>query len=311
MNNKVEVLWSGGFDSTFMLCFLARNTKSLVQPYYLDIDRSIRRDERSSLSVLQKVMRRFPELNNIRSVKIVPQKFFVPGNDVVSAWNKYSGEPYKIGGQQKFISEFSKKHIGIAWGQERYFDTPGHMTRLLLEKGNWKFTSDGVGYFDKDVCDKDVFVLFGNLVCPIAKFSERMMWEKIIEWGYRDIFRHIKFCYYPIDGKPCGMCIPCQVKMRQKMDFLFDGNAVRRYEVYNHLKQNDRCCLDSVDKKDIALDVGNILLSDLFFMYFSPLYLKSWETRLGGKDNFLYRSFCLKVKKLISLYEDYFNQLLN
>ena len=58
------------------------------------------------------------------------------------------------------------------------------------------------------------------------------MLRNIKEWGYDDVMRNIWFCYYPVNGKPCGRCRPCQQKMECGMDWLLPPEAHRRYRRY-------------------------------------------------------------------------------
>lgn len=308
-NNKdrIEVLFSGGFDSTFMLCLLARTKNVTIQPYYLDIRRHIRNEERRAVRNILAALQKKQDLKaKILPVKIVNPDFFVPSCDVEQAWRKFKDKPYVIGGQQRYLAEFAKVHPGICWGQERYLETPGHMTRLLLDKGNWKFTDDGVGYFTKEDCDPDVFLLFGNLTAPVAKYSEPMMWDKVKEWGYEDVFRHIRFCYYLMDGKPCGMCLPCQVKLKQRMDFLFTKDAILRGNVMRDLLANENVVQCSMDF-DFGKRKKFFTVSELFMMYQNPAFKKDTIRGVVGKDDFL----LLEVQNMIDSYIDYFDGLLN
>lgn len=46
------------------------------------------------------------------------------------------------------------------------------------------------------------------------------MLKIIRKWGYEDVMKHIWFCHAPINGKPCGFCHPCEVKMESSMEWL-------------------------------------------------------------------------------------------
>ena len=305
--DKIEILFSGGFDSTFMLCLLARTKTIPIQPYYLDIKRHIRNDERRAIKNIINVLQKKTDLKaKILPVKFIDQKYFVPSDDVQQAWEKYKDLPYEIGGQQRYLAEFSKIHHGICWGQERYLETPGHMTRLLMDKGNWKFTNDGVGYFTKEDCDPDVFLLFGNLIAPVAKYSEPMMWSKIKEWGYEDVFKHIRFCYYPVDGKPCGMCLPCQVKLKQKMDFLFTKESIQNGKVMRDLLDMEKLMQKSLYMSNFQKSCL-FKISELFMMYRNSVVKQNFIRGIVGNDDTL----LLKVESIICSYTNYFDSLLN
>jgi len=306
MKNRIEVLWTGGWDSTFMLCLLAKTKNVDIQPYYIDIERQIRKEEKKAIQTIYKILKKKKDLKgNILPCKFVPVKYTKPDEDVLNSFFKFRGKPYEIGGQYKYIAQFAKTHPGICWGQERYLETPGHMTRLLQDKGSWKFDSDGVGYFIKEDCDPDVFNLFGNLRCPIAKYSEPMMWEKIKEWGYEDVFQNIRFCYYPIDGKPCGMCYYCETKRKQKMDFLFSKEALILGDAIQEIKSQ---------AKSLAVgnnDPFNKPLDYYFMFYKNPTFREDCLKNIVGDDESDDFVQIIKEKEFdskVSLYRNYFDK---
>ena len=239
MSKKIEVLWSGGWDSTFMLLKLAREY-DVIQPYYILFNRPGQEHE---LEAIRKISERIKAQEEIKC-NILPV-IYVKKEDILEplwlrrCWEKYKDEPYAVASQYLTLAAFAMQHKGIAVGQERYYETPGQMTRLMYEKGHMRFTRDGVGYFDKSGCQKDVYALFGNAVYPVALFSELMMKEKAEEWGWQDIMGHSWFCYYPVYGKPCGLCGPCRVKIRQRMDFLFSEDNLKAGMVFNYINANN------------------------------------------------------------------------
>ena len=301
--NKIEVLWSGGWDSTFMLCYLAKTfPNAIIQPYYLNIDRPIQKQELQSIRKIFKLLKTKKDLKaKILSPKIVEQKFLSPDKDVCSSYSKLCVKPYNVGGQYKFIAQFAKSHPGICWGQERYFETPGHLTSLFHDKGNIKFDIHQIGYFVKEDCDNDVFTIFGNLSCPIMHFSELMMLEKIKEWHYEDIFKLISFCYFPIDNEPCGICYYCETKHKQNMTMLFSDKALARKKVYDFLQLNS-----------ISLFPNDSFLKDFtiakaFHLYQSDTYKKSYLSSF--KEIEILTSVESKINNIILLYKDYFDNL--
>lgn len=238
-NKKIEILWSGGWDSTFMLCKLMREYDE-IQPYYILFNRD---GEEYELKAIQNILNTI-SLHKEIQCNILPVIYIKSDNIKIPSWlykcwEKYSKEPYEVSSQYLTFAAFAFKHKGIAVGQERYYEIPGHMTRLMYEKGHMKFTPDGVGYFNPKDCQKEVYALFGNAIYPISLYSELMMKEKIEEWGYKDIIKHIHFCYHPINGFPCGMCGPCRVKIKQHMDFLFKPENLKNGMVCNYIYKNN------------------------------------------------------------------------
>ena len=247
---KIEILWSGGWDSTFMLCKLAHEY-DIIQPYYIIFHRL---GEEYEIEAIKKIFICFSNHKEISCV--IKPVIFIPIEEIIvpnwlrSCWNKFKEKPYRVAEQYLFLAAFAMNHKGIAIGQERYYETPGHMTRLLYEKGHMKFTSDGVGYFNPKDCHKDIYALFGNAIYPVSLFSELMMKEKAEEWNCMDIMNCSHFCYEPIYGKPCGMCGPCKIKLRQHMDFLFHSDIVDAGLTLNYLKNNNL-----VDSQGVPLHI--------------------------------------------------------
>lgn len=234
---RIELLWSGGWDSTFMLCKLAREYDR-IQPYYIKFGRPGQAEEMDAMDRITKALAAHREIAcEVMPVKIVPDdEIHVPGW-LASCWEQFRGEPYKVGHQYLWLAAFAMGHKGIAVGQERYYETPGHLTRLMYELGHMKWTKEGVGYFDRRDCDKRVFALYGNAVYPVSLFSEPMMKEKAEEWGLMDVMRESRFCYHPINGVPCGICVPCRTKIRQHMDFLLSDDSRKRFYICEALER--------------------------------------------------------------------------
>ena len=271
MGKRIEMLWSGGWDSTFMLCKLLREYDE-VQPYYIRFGRTNEEYEVKAIREIINLVQGHKEIQ----CKLLPVKFVDVKNIVIpkwlfDIWEKYTGEPYSVSKQYLFLAAFAMKHKGIAVGQERYYKTPGHLTRFMYEKGHMKFTDDGTGYFDKKDCDRDAYALFGNAVYPVCLDSELMMRDKAQAWGMMDIMGKSWFCYHPVNGKPCGMCGPCKVKMKQHMDFLFDKfyfncSLVLNYLYHSGLKAKDGMSFAVLFEVYIR-DVRSRFLSNKYLQY--------------------------------------------
>lgn len=300
---RIEILWTGGLDSTFMLCLLARKYNAEIQPYYLEIERSVRKDEHYALRHIYDRLKDKKDLKaTILPVRFVKQKHFMPSDEVTASYRKFAGEPYTLGDQQRYLAEFAKNHKGICWGQEPFFENTGHITRLLKEKGKLKVDADGTSYLDESDSDPDAYRLFGNLRCPIYGYSNPAMWEKIREWGYEDVFEHMRFCYHPIDGRPCGICHKCNEKIRQEMTFLFSEEALKRYRVYETLKRKNGL------KPSVVIQNKVFGFDELFWMYVSSNY-KAFRFEFFSRSG-SGKSFFEDVDATLSFYASYFDGLL-
>ena len=236
-----ELLWTGGWDSTFRLCQLARMEGVEVQPYYLTLPRPGYEEELKRIPLLWDLLQKHPK----RRATILPVKYIdrddlpIPP-EIEEAWQKFRDAPYELGGQYRRIAVFARSHPGIELGQERYYKKLGHLRKLLIEKGHMRLTPDQTGYFVKEDCDPDVWLLFGNLRLPICELHEPQMAKMVHRWGFDDVMSHVWFCYTPVNGEPCGLCVPCLTKHKNGMYKLLNGEAIQRAAVYRQLERDPR-----------------------------------------------------------------------
>lgn len=96
---------------------------------------------------------------------------------------------------------------------------------------------DGIGYLDKEKSSNEGKLVLGNFRYPIIEKTEKQMLNIIKQEKYEEIMKHIWFCHRPIDGKPCGICHPCCVKVESGMEFLLPQEAIKRYRKSKKLEK--------------------------------------------------------------------------
>ena len=229
--DKIEMLWSGGWDSTYMLCMEARKPIT-IRPYYIVFHRPGEKEERSAIFRIFKKIKQHKEFKaRILPVKFIDKEVIKVPDEIKRVFYKFRPD-YSLGGQYLQLSSFALQHEGIYLGQERFYENPGHLTKLLYDKGKLTFDNNQVGYLDKTCSDEDVFLLFGHYRFPIALKNELMMVDDAKRLGFIDIMDESWFCYYPTkDGKPCGTCLPCITKYNQHMYDRLPLEALARAEV--------------------------------------------------------------------------------
>ena len=236
-----ELLWTGGFDSTFRLCQLAREADVEIQPYYLKLPRPGWEMELKTISLIWNLLQKHPKRRAVIDpvIYVDLEELTVPP-EIKAAWIKFRDPPYELGAQYQYIAVFARKHPGIEIGQERYYKKLGHLRKLLLEKGHMKLSHDQVGYFAQNDCDPAIWDLFGNLRLPICELHEPQMAKMIHRWGFEDIMSHVWFCYTPVNGEPCGMCVPCLTKHKNGMYKVLPPEAIARANLYKRLEKDKR-----------------------------------------------------------------------
>jgi len=241
MENIKHILWSGGWDSTFMLCKMAREQNISIQPHYMILkDSKITFIELKRMYIIRKLLK---EKTDIKAEILKPivhkaQSYNEIDEKILKSFSNLIRQ-YRLGAQYLYFTYIANKFPGIALGQENYYRKPGKMNIIIREKGNIQFSEDGVGYLPKNI-DSDIYCILGNYTFPIFQLSEMQMLEMVKEWGYEDIMKYIWFCYEPLDNQPCGICYTCCGKMSANMFNLFPDKALLRYMIYKELEQKDK-----------------------------------------------------------------------
>lgn len=233
--NLHSVLFTGGLDSAYRLCQLAQDEKAVVQPVYImfpDDGHPHKRPELKREIEAQDRILGYIRSNPGTKAKFLPMKRIhrdeVPKDErVMGLETELSG--YRFGWQYLYIAMLARWMPGLELCHETL---PEEM--LCGEVG---FVGEGFRRKIDVSSTKDIFVvLFGNLVWPILGVSRQQMLSDLKRWKYDKVLGHVWFCYWSIDGNPCGICDNCVVKIQEGLEFLFPAEAVKRYYVFRVCK---------------------------------------------------------------------------
>ena len=234
----VEILWTGGWDSTFRMVELSRMDVR-VKPIYLHGDNRLSEVyERRAMDDILKALRRreetIAEILDVEDVNIAD----IPANkEITDAYNVLHKDT-GLGSQHEYLARFAAIHPGIELGHELGVSQEGHLTKALNKWCHMEPNPEGSGYiFVKEKSTREGNLVLGNFTYSIMDKTEKDMAELIKEWGYDDIMCMTWFCHSPINGSPCGVCHPCQVKLGSGMDFLLPYSAVRRNRKFKKYKK--------------------------------------------------------------------------
>lgn len=236
---KYRLLWTGGWDSSFRLCQLSRIEGADVQPVYIHHpQRPSSGLEQQAMSKILKAVRLKKETKAlIRDVEIVEYfSISVPGY-IDEAYERLCQRFPKLGGQYRWIAAYAALYPGIELGEEHYYSVPGTLYSIFNAAGGLKFDENGYGYLPSDIADTDIAAIFSNYSYPIARYREVDMRQLIEEWHYEDIMRHIWFCQQLLNDKPCGVCVPCRLKMRAGMAHLLSAAAKRNFKIFSYIQE--------------------------------------------------------------------------
>ena len=228
--NYYSVLFTGGLDSTYRLCQLARNEEAVVQPVYIVFP--VRPELKREIEAQNKILEYICNHPNTKA-KFLPirriQRDDIPKDQRIL---DLEGElaKYNFGWQYLYIALLAKWEPGLELCHETL--PPDLMDKkVVFEK------KGGNLYIDIQKTDPLFAELFKNLVWPIMDISRKKMVTDLKEWGYDGILKLIWFCYESVNGKPCGFCDNCRKKIEDGLKDLFDKDAIHRYLIYIFIRQ--------------------------------------------------------------------------
>ncbi|MBN2264981.1 MAG: hypothetical protein JW775_04120 [Candidatus Aminicenantes bacterium] len=234
----VNVLWTGGLDSSFRMVQLSR-LDVRAQPYYVSDDRESEPFELNAIKRVTEDIKAHPgTIFQLLPLIIVPRRQIEPDPEITEAYRRVCGR-HPIGWQYEWLARLSKSVDGLEIGLER--PGPTGASRCIANLGRTRVVRDGpVPYavLDPESSDPDLFTVFGRFHFPLPLFEFRKLDElpKYREWGFGSTIDKTWFCHWPIKGRPCGYCKPCVSLIHEGLAFRFTRSGLRRYRlraVYN------------------------------------------------------------------------------
>ncbi|MEM2522667.1 MAG: hypothetical protein QXW82_05910 [Candidatus Bathyarchaeia archaeon] len=217
-NAEVNLLWTGGWDSTFRLLYLIFVEKRSVQPFYIiDTERpSTLYELRAMHIVRKKVAEKNPQLADlIKPTIIVSIHDIKPDPDITAKFNRLREKlPAPIGPQYEWFARFAKQwkipnlELCIEFSER----APNTLVNLLS-----KYLDDNskMKLFD-EADDASIFSFFNF---PLLKLSKNDMKRIATEKGFLDILEKTWFCHNPWRNKPCGICGPCTYAIKEGFSY--------------------------------------------------------------------------------------------
>ncbi len=233
---QVNILWTGGWDSTFRLIQLQKSggVQLIINPIYVSGDN--RKSESKEIQVMRDLLPKIRKLNDnniINDLKIINKSTIADNLIITEAYNRIR-EKVCIGSQYEYLSRLAINYSSIEVGIEKPDGDFSSGNAAINMFGAYKAYHDTF-IIDKEVSSNDLIMLFGNFEFPIIETTEKQMVELIRLWNCEDIMKGIWFCHDPINNQPCGFCRPCQQKMECGMDWLLDEKGSKRYIIYKKL----------------------------------------------------------------------------
>jgi len=230
---EINLLWTGGWDSTFRLLYLVFVEKRCVQPFYIvDTVRISTLNELKAMHVIQKeVAKKNPQLADlIKPTIIVSVHDVKPDPDITAKFNRLR-EKHSIASQYEWLARFAKQRsipnskLCIHKSDHAYNLLSGCISNLELciERSERapntlvnllsKYTDDNSRI--RQLNENDDVSIFSFFSFPLLKLSKNDMKRIAAEKGFLDILEKTWFCHKPWRNRPCGICVPCDIAIKE------------------------------------------------------------------------------------------------
>jgi hypothetical protein len=213
-SQPVNVLWTGGWDSTFRVLELTLGHHLPVQPwYFVDEERGSTATERRTMAALRSDI---AERDPLAAHLIRPTQEIAVSSIVLDPRLREAHGSLRIGSQYLWLASFLEREgmEGFELGAVR---GGGHLYRILWEEVEEAPGPTGRTYRLREDVRNPNLELFRRFAFPLLPYSKPDLRARAEAMGWMDLMRRTWFCFSPRGEAPCGMCAPCLVAIQGGM----------------------------------------------------------------------------------------------
>lgn len=240
----VNLLFTGGWDSTFRLLQLSEYP-IIVQPIYIvEYFRASAKHEQRTMRKIIDAVRKRDSCHAVINNQIIYDGEWVLKNcadDEISSAFQYVAKTYQLGAQYHYFALLGKHfnmkmECGLESGGEGLRSKAtnaihGGCELVPLEMdflpGRFVVLPKGESQFE--------YLVFKDLIFSVIGLTKIQEGEIAEQKGWSEIMKMTWFCSHPIFGKPCGICAPCTDAMSEGMEWRMPKISQWRYRNYNKL----------------------------------------------------------------------------
>ena len=215
-NDPVNLLWTGGWDSTFQLLQLLITNRRCVKPYYIiDTERkSVGIEIRTIKLIKDQLLKNYPYTKEL----LYPTQYLevsdiLPDIEISTAFEAILKKTH-VGNQYEYLARFCKENgitdmqLSIEKPHSPEEDYWGQQLNKILSDIN--INSETVYRVGEKFKGSDMYLIFQYFSFPIRKITKMEMANITNEQGWNKIMTLTWFCHNPTNNmKPCGICKPC------------------------------------------------------------------------------------------------------
>ena len=206
-----NVLWTGGWDSTFRVLDLVLNKKEEVQPYYvIDKERpSVPFEIKAMDKIREMVAEKDSNVANLIRDYIMIEIDKIPENEKVTCSYNNLRSMTHLGNQYDFLARYvcsmDINNIELSIHKDDKAEMFIRNDVQIIEKENDSY------YVMKEELSIPDLCIFSYYHFPLLDLTKLEMAEISKRSGFDNILEETWFCYTPTnEGIPCGLCNPCK-----------------------------------------------------------------------------------------------------
>jgi hypothetical protein len=223
--DKVNIFWTGGYDSTFRLCQLLIEYKVKVQPIYISdpyldnykssrVRRNNHKEELDTMVKLRKkIFSQFPFTKNLLLPVLIIKEVKIDDNTKHHMKNLY---------KMKYVRREHCQYGGMAQVTKKlntYIELCAEIGGFLHKNLHKKLKCYGKSCKYRECIVKDnkdlqpydhSLKIFNKLVFPVISYTKKDMYVIAKNHKFDNILNMSWSCWYPRNNKPCGRCIMCR-----------------------------------------------------------------------------------------------------
>ena len=209
-NRHINLLWTGGWDSTFQLLQLVIIERCKVTPYYIvDNERKSTKAELNAMELItSQILKQYPYTKELLNPLLFFNRDDIPQNETITeAHNQIQNNNF-IGAQYEWLARFCE-YKGINELQLCIFKD-GRVDKAIVNYRTSNIDDPDVFYIDSKYENTKEYTLFKYFTFPILSLSKHKINEITIAQNLSEIMELTWFCHRPTSKmKPCGKCHPC------------------------------------------------------------------------------------------------------
>ena len=214
-NNKkiINIFWTGGYDSTYLICKYLLIENSIVQPIYIKekIDNCkkclfYRKNRQQELNTMKNIRRMIKNKYPSKYTYLLPTIFVnnVPKNNNLRVKIKNMSIFKREYNQYEAMSRYShyiKKPICLG------------IIKNVYKNGKIKLKDSWYKFFKKRESTDYKSHPFYYFRFPIAKYTKSNLMNIAKKNNFDDILKITWSCWFPINNIPCGKCPMCKERI--------------------------------------------------------------------------------------------------